>query len=388
MDRESIRDYATRQRERYLEAGKREKGRILDEVVAVTGYHRKAAVRLLRGGERRAGGGGRGAGRPVVYGDEVAVAAKLLYEAAGGIGTKRLHPFVPELASRLESLGELKLSAKTGRLLRRASPATLDRLIGPDRPVMRRRIRSLTKPGSMLKHHIPIKTFSEWEDTRPGFVEMDTVAHCGHTVEGQFVWTVTAVDVATGWVEMDAVWGKTQGEVRAAVSRIERKLPVRMLGLNCDNGSEFINHGLYQYCLRRDITFTRGRPWKKNDNAHVEQKNGAVIRRLAGYGRYSSPAAFRQLQKVYSLARLHTNFFQPVRKLLEKSRDGARAVRIYDEAATPFQRMVRSGALRPARQAVLEMIYNSLNPLQLSREIHRETAALLKLAERTGMGLT
>jgi hypothetical protein len=383
---ESIREYAARQMERYRKAGKRQKGRIIDEVVAVTGFHRKSAIRLLGG--RRRSGGERPVGRPPVYGPDVAAAARLLYEAAGGIGSKRLHPFVPELAGRLVALGELDLPEGAVRLLEQASPATLDRLIGPDRVVMRRRVRSLTRPGTVLRQHIPVRTFGEWDDAAPGYVQMDTVAHCGHTVEGFFLWTVTAVDVATGWVEMDAVWGRTQERVAGAIGRIRRRLPVKLLGIDCDNGSEFINHGLFEYCQKAGIMLTRGRPWKKNDSAHVEQKNGAVIRRLTGHGRYSSPQAFAKLRQVYSLARLHVNFFQPVGKLVAKRREGARAIRIYDEAATPYRRMLESGVLTPARRAVLERLYSSLNPLDLSRRIYSETEALLRLASRPGDSLT
>ena len=168
-----------------------------------------------------------------------------------------------------------------------------------------------------------MRTFRDWDDASPGFVEVDTVAHCGPTVEGFHLWTVTAVDVATGWVEMDVVWGKTQERVGAAIRRIHRRLPVPLLGLDSDNGSEFINKGLYSYCEDNGITFTRSRPYRKNDSAHVEQKNGAVVRRLTGHARYSSSAAFKQLISVYSLARLHVNFFQPVRRLTaEESRRG------------------------------------------------------------------
>jgi hypothetical protein len=386
VNRESIRQYANCQRERYMKATKKEKGRILDEVMAVTGYHRKAAVRLLRG-RRREGRGGP-PGRPVIYGDEVAALARLVYEASGGIGAKRLHPFVPELAARLEALGELKATPQASILLRQASPATLERLLAPDRIIMRRRVRSLTRPGTLLKQRIPVRTFKDWDDATPGFLEMDTVAHCGESIEGFHLWTVTAVDIATGWIEMDVVWGRTQQRVEAAIRRIRARLPMPLLGLDCDNGSEFINHSLLEYCQSNSITFTRSRPWRKNDSAHVEQKNGAVIRRLVGHGRYMSAAAFEQLRKVYSLARLHANFFQPVRKLSSKSRQGARLIRLHDEAKTPYQRMLEAGVLTEARRTVLARLYLSLNPLQLSREIYRETEKLLSLASRPGSPLS
>jgi hypothetical protein len=174
---------------------------------------------------------------------------------------------------------------------------------------MRRRVRSLTRPGTLLKQRIPVRTFKDWDDATPGFLEMDTVAHCGESIEGFHLWTVTTVDIATGWIEMDVVWGRTQQRVEAPIRRIRARLPMPLLGLDCDNGSEFINRSLLEYCQSNSITFTRSRPWRKNDSAHVEQKNGAVVRRLVGHGRYMSAAAFEQMQKMYSLARLQQTSF-------------------------------------------------------------------------------
>ena len=240
MNRESIREYFARQRDRYSRA---EKGRILDEVVLVTGYHRKSAVRQLSG-RTREGRGGR-VGRPVEYGSEVSAAVRVVHEAAGGIGARRLHPFVGELASRVEAFGELELDAGTEELLRRASAATLERMLAAEQAPVRKRVTSLTKPGTTLRSRIAVRTFRDWDDASPGFIEVDTVAHCGPTSEGFHLWTVMAVDVETGWVEMDVVWGKTQERVGAAIRKIHRRLPVPLLGLDSDNGSEFINRGLY-----------------------------------------------------------------------------------------------------------------------------------------------
>ena len=386
MNRVSIRQYIARQQHRYLRAARAEKRRMLDEVTAVTGYHRKSAVRLLSGRHRQALGGR--VGRPVVYGPDVTAAARVVHEAAGGIGARRLYPFVGEMASRLAAFGELEIDPATDALLRRASPATLERLLAAHQAPVRRKAHSLTKPGTMLRNRIAVRTFRDWDDASPGFVEVDTVAHCGPTSPGFYLWMVTAVDVATGWVEMDVVWGKTQERVGAAIRRVRRRLPVPLLGLDSDNGSEFINKGLYAYCEDKGITFTRSRPYRKNDSAHVEQKNGAVVRRLTGHARYSSSAAFNQLKQVYSLARLHVNFFQPVRRLASRSGRGARVIRHHDQGSTPYQRMLRSGALSGAREVVLEKLYLSLNPLQLSRQIDHETEKLLRLAWRQGDPLT
>jgi hypothetical protein len=359
----------------------------LDEMVAVTGYHRKAVLRLL-GGRRRAPPSGRRPGHPRVYGPEVAAAAQLVWEAAGQIGTKRLQPFVPELSTRLRACGELALEPATEQRLGQASAATLERLLAPARRTVPPRGRTLTRAGTWLKQQIPIRTFADWDDAQPGFLEVDLVGHCGESTEGSYLYTLTAVDVATGWVELEALWGKHQRRVRAAVHEVRRRLPVALQGLDSDNGGEFINHELFTYCSEAGIAFTRGRPYKKNDSAHVEQKNGAVVRTLVGYDRYESRAAWAQLQRVYRLVRLHTNFFQPVQKLLRKTREGAKVRRVYDRAQTPYQRLTASGALAPDKQQELARLYTSLNPLRLRREIDTGLEQLWGLAVRPGTNNT
>lgn len=203
------------------------------------------------------------------------------------------------------------------------SASTIDRLLRPWRQNGTRRSLSATKPGSVLKGRIPIRAFAEWQENRPGFVEADLVAHCGESAEGFYLTTLSTVDIATGWVECVGVWGKGQNRVGGAVDRVRRRLPFPLLGLDSDNGGEFINQRLYDYCQRHGITFTRSRPYKKNDSCHVEQKNWSVIRRLVGYDRYSSRLAMETLNRVYDLVRLYVNFFQPVMKLVSKSRNGA-----------------------------------------------------------------
>jgi hypothetical protein len=237
-----------------------------------------------------------------------------------------------------------------------------------------------TRPGTSLKHEIPIRTFTDWDDARPGFLEIDLVAHCGSSTLGQYLCTLCAVDIVTCWVELDAVLGKSQARVGGAVQHVHARLPFPLLGLDSDNGSEFINQGMYDYCQRHAITFTRSRAWKKNDSAHVEQKNGAIVRGLVGYDRYHSKAAYAQLARVYRLARLHVNFFQPVQKLVRKTRDGARTRRYYDTARTPYQRLCAAGVLPPATRAELDAVYAALNPAQLRRDLERELEHLWRLA--------
>ena len=347
----SLREYAVRQRERYRQLTRRaDKRALLDEIVAVTKLHRKAVIRLLRRAPRARAGYPRG-GRPRRYGPEVGRAAAVLWEAAGHIGPHRLQPFVPELLDRLAHCGELVVPPAVDKLVRQASAATLGRLLAPAPPQRPARGLATTRAGSWLKKgEIPIRTFAEWDDVQPGFLEIDLVAHCGSTTEGFYLCTLCAVDIATAWIDLEAVWGKGQERVGAAIHRVRTQLPIPVLGLDSDNGSEFINHHLYVYCQQHAITFTRSRAWKKNDNAHVEQKNGAIVRGLIGYDRFATKAAHAQLAAVYRIARLHINFFQPVQKLVSKTRVGARAVRRYGRAQTPWQRLCAANVSpRPAR---------------------------------------
>ena len=242
--------------------------------------------------------------------------------------------------------------------------------------------RSTTQPGSWLKQQIPIRTFAEWEDPQPGFLEVDLVAHCGHDGGGFFLHTLCAVDIATSWVELQPVWGKGHQRVKAALHEIRGRLPIPLRGLDSDNGSEFINRPLYYYCWREGIVFTRSRPYRKNDSAHVEQKNGAIVRALVGYDRYTSRAAYAQFARVYRLLRLHADFFQPVQRLLAKSRAGARVRRWHDRAQTPYQRLVAAGALTPERARELHALYETLNPLRLRRDLDAALATLWRLATR------
>jgi hypothetical protein len=311
VTRASLREYAAVQRVRYLRATRVEKRQLLDEVVAVTGIHRKAAIRLLRRPPRPRPTPGPG-GRPREYGPEVAAAAEVLWQASGRIGAHRLHPFVPDLLAQLSRCGELALSSAVEKRLCHASRPTLTRLLAPARAQYPPRSATTTRASTWLRQEIPIRTFTEWDDARPGFCEVDLVAHCGSTTAGFYLCTLCAVDIATTWVELEAVWGKSQQRVGGAIHHVWQRLPVPLVGLDTDNGSEFITHGLYDWCRRHGVTFTRSRAWKKNDSAHVEQKNGAVVRQLVGYDRFASKAAYAQLTRVYQLARRHVNFFQPV----------------------------------------------------------------------------
>jgi len=379
VTRAGLREYAAVQRERYLRATRAEKRQLLDEVVAVAGIHRKAAIRLLRRAPRAPRAPSR-AGRPRLYGPAVARAAAILWQASGRIGAHRLHPFVAELLDRLTLYGELTVTPEIDKQLRQASRPTLARLLAPARAQYPLRGATITQPGTWLKQQIPIRTFTEWDDARPGFLEIDLVAHCASSTEGFYLTTLCAVDIATAWIELEAIWGKGQERVGGGIHRLRTRLPMPLVGLDSDNGSEFINQHLYTYCRESGITFTRSRPYKKNDSAHVEQKNGAVVRRLVGYDRFASRAAYAQLARVYELARVHVNFFQPVEKLVSKSRQGARVHRVYDRPQTPYQRLGTAGVLTPEKRDDLAQLYHRLNPLQLRRDLDAALEHLWTLA--------
>src|SRR6266545_1864764 len=348
VQRQSKHEYVARMQGRYLKATKADKHRLLGEVIAVTGYGRRHALRLLRHGRfadpklaklavaqglrglrglvppRQRRPGNHPPGRPRLYSAVVVGALRTVAEASNWLCGKRLAPFLDELVPALEVEGELRLSPEDRTQLLAMSARTIDRRLRPFR--LARDPKNwhglgTTKPGSLLKDQVPIRTFTPWEDQRPGFLEIDLVAHCGTTVEGFYLNTLVGTDVATGWTECVGVWGKSQRAVFAGLETTRQRLPMPLLGLDSDNGSEFLNAHLVRYCTQEQITFTRSRPYWKNDQAHVEQKNWSVVRRLVGYGRYETREALAQLNRVYELLRVWTNFWQPSLKLVAKTRD-------------------------------------------------------------------
>jgi len=380
VTRRSTLEYAQAVRLRYLRASKVEKGKILDEFMQVTGQHRKAAIRLLnrtaqsRIGKRR--------GRPRRYGSDVAGILKAIWETSDRLCSKRLQPFLPEMVEVLRQHGEQRINAFLEEQLCQMSPSTIDRLLRPYRKIGGRKSLSTTRPGSLLKSCIPIRTFADWQENKAGFMETDLVAHCGDSTEGFYLNTLCAVDVASGWTECLPVWGKWQEKVRQSVHRMRQHLPFPLLGIDSDNGSEFINRCFYNYCRDEKITFTRSRSYKKNDSCHVEQKNGNVVRRFVGYDRYASKASFECLGRAYDLVRLYINFFQPTMKLVSKTRHGARVHKVYDIARTPYQRLVQSGVLTKAKQVELAATYHGLNPVLLLKQINDNLEKLWRLTER------
>ncbi len=352
---------------RYKHANQSHKSLILDEFVAATGYARKYAIRLLtqpvppptpikRPRQRR-------------YGPAVQDALVTAWAAANFICAKRLVPFLPELVPSLERHGHLQLTDDVRAQLLTISPATADRILRARRQGEHPKGISTTKSGKLLKHQIPVRTFNDWNDAAPGFVEADLVAHCGSSAEGSFLSSLVLTDVATGWTECLALPYRSQHVVVQALGHALQLLPFPLLGLDTDNGGEFLNAEVFAFCEREQITFTRGRAYRKNDQCYIEQKNGAIVRQLVGYDRFEGDQAHRQLTELYRAVRLYINFFQPSMKLVTKRRDGSKVSRTYDSAQTPLQRLLASGVLTPERRLHLEQLSASLDPVRLLEQI-------------------
>ena len=378
MTLQSKRDLLKVVRPRYLKANRSGKKKILDEFVASTGYHRKYAIRLLKRGPRPPGLKKK-SGRKKIYQGEVVIVLEQIWEICGRICSKRLKPFLPEMVQVLERCNEIQMTPETKQLLLQMSCSTIDRCLKPARFERKRHGLSTTKPGSLLKAAIPIHTFTDWDDAKPGFVEVDLVAHCGLTTAGQYLNTLTVTDIATCWTECLAILHKSQIMVSQAIVELRQRLPFPLLGIDSDNGSEFINHTLYRYCQDEDITFTRCRPYKKNDQAHVEQKNYSVVRRLIGYDRFETEEELALLRTIYQDLRFYVNFFQPVLKLVEKKRVGSKVKKKYDTAKTPFRRVLASDEVSSSVKANLINLYYQLNPVTLRNQIDDNIAILWKI---------
>lgn len=378
MSQRSKREMIESIRPRYLKANRATKTQILDEFIATTGYHRKYALRVLKHGSKPKGL--KKQGRQKIYQGEVVQTLEQVWEIYGRICSKRLHPFLSEGVTVLERCHELSLSPEIKQLLLSMSRATIDRCLKKARFTNPQHGISTTKPGTLLKKAIPIRTFTPWEDEKPGFLEIDLVAHCGISTEGTYLNTLTATDLATGWTECRALPNKTQAAVSKAIVEIQHDLPFSLLGVDSDNGSEFINATLYSYCIDEKITFTRSRPYQKNDQAHVEQKNWSVVRHTVGYDRLETPEELALLASIYTDLRLYINFFQPVLKLVAKERIDGKTHRTYDQAMTPFRRVLALDTISTEIKARLIDQYMQLNPVALRAAIDSNVALLWKIS--------
>jgi hypothetical protein len=373
---------------RYRRSSKKEKGRILDEFVEMTGYNRSYAGWLLCQQGRKVWvnrrlavvgevGTGRVRRRRRIYGSDVKRVLIRLWKLLDYLCGKRLVGALPETIEALERHGELQLAEELRGKLLTISAATIDRLLASEKKKLQLKGRSRTKPGSLLRQQIPIRTFADWDEARPGFVEVDLVAHEGGNASGDYAQTLDLTDVATGWTELVAVRNKAQVWVFEALQETRKRLPFPLLGLDSDNGAEFINNHLRRYCEQEQITFTRSRPYRKNDNCFVEQKNYSVVRRHVGYGRYETEAEVQLLNQLYEQLRLYVNFFLPSQKLLEKTRQGSRVQKRYDRARTPCRRVLDSEQVTEGCKERLRTQYQKLNPAELERQIRRLEEELL-----------
>jgi hypothetical protein len=367
MSPRSKREYTEAIFLRYKKASRKEKSTILDEFCTVCGYHRKHAIRLLRRFKRFTQPKAKKPGRSSLYSTpEVINPLKKIWLAANLPCSKRLKAILPLwLPGYRQQFGNLTL--KTWTALLTISPATIDRLLRPVRIHYRKRGRPTTKPGSLLRKHIPIKT-NQWNESQPGFLEADTVAHCGTSMAGMFAYTIDCVDIATGWTEQRAVWGRGQTGVLEQIHHIEQCLPFPLLGFDCDNGSEFLNHHLMRHFTERKlpVQFTRSRAYHKDDNAHIEQKNWTHVRQWLGYERFSDPSIVELLNDLYTQEwRLFHNYFCPSMKLIKKERVGSKTIKRHDSPKTPYQRAMSSSSISDTAKHTLRNQLESLNPFVL-----------------------
>ena len=361
---------------RYLRANKEGKKRILDEYCANTGYHRKHAIRKLKEyqfthGIRWKKPGKHRRRRGKVYDMRVQAALATLWNVYDRICAERIHPNMEEMVRKLSACSILKLDPDTEAKVTHISLGTLKRLLRDIRERECKKIHGTTKPGTLLKNQIPLR-IGQWEEKKPGFEEMDLVAHCGNSSGGDFAHTLNTTDIHTQWFEAEAVLGKAQERVFKAVQHIRGRLPFELLGIDSDNDGSFINHQMYRYCLGEKIMFTRSRPYKKNDNAHIEQKNWTCVRKVYGYMRIDTEKQVMKMNELFrGPLRHYINFFLPSMKCIEKKRIGSKIVKRYDQARTPYRRVLESQEVSEKTKDGLGTLYNQLNPVLLKGEIDR-----------------
>ena len=381
---------------RYNKATKKAKAVILDEFTVNTSYNRNYAARILRLkvgkviGYTKMGGkkikyviGKRKRKKyrkPRIYTYDVFLALRKIWTIFDFICSKRLAPFMGEAVEKLEKHKEIDLTDKVREKLLKISASTIDRLLKSEKDKFRLgKGRKGTKPGTLLKHSIPIRTFADWNDVKPGFVEVDLVGHDGGNSSGDFIQSLNFVDIATCWDETAACKNKAQVHVFKAIKIVSARFPFEIAGIDSDNGSEFINDIMLRYCEENEITFTRSRSYRKNDSCFVEQKNYSVVRRNVGYLRYDTEQELILLNELYLYLDHYTNYFQPAQKLVLKTRVGSKVTKKYDIARTPYRRVLESEHTGDKIKARLEVQYDSLNPADLKRKISRLQDKLLKL---------
>lgn len=362
---------------------KTEKTKILDELCLNCCLNRKYAIRRLRNFKslRRKKPKNKPGPKPKYQQPEFLAVLKEIWITANLPCSKRLKAILPIwLPAYQEEFGSLKFEIL--KKLSKISASSIDRVLRPIKHLYRGKGRSATKPGLLLKHHIPIQT-NQWNEKRPGFLETDTLMHCGNSLEGHYAVSTTAVDIATGWIEQRATYGKGQRDIAEKIKEIEASLPFAILGFDCDNGNELLNQALMRYFLNREfpVQYTRSRPYHSNDNAHVEGKNWTHVRQWLGYRRFEDPLIVGLLNDLYKNEwRLFHNFFMPSVKLQMKERVGSRIIKRHDSPKTPYQRILASKFVSPQTKQSLAQIFKTLNPFKLRKTIDKKIAIIHKLA--------
>jgi len=383
ISKQSVQELTAAIQQRYARASKQEKTRLLDEFVAMTGHHRKHAIRLLGSNGQCVVPALRGG--KCVYDEAVKGALIILWEAADRICDKRLKAVLPILVEAMERNGHLDLDPEVRDRLLCAGASTIDRLLAPVRQQAKGRRRKRNAPKKASKQ-IPVRTFSDWDEPMPGELETDLVVHCGGQMAGVFIHSLVATDVCSGWTEAVPLLAREQSLVVEGLDVICDRFPVPVIGLNSDNDGAFINDTLLSYCERKNLKFTRSRPHQKNDQAWIEQKNGAVIRRFVGYDRFSGVIAGQLLARLYQAIRLSVNYFQPSFKLREKTREGSRVKRHYFQPATPADRLLEHNMVSDEDKDALRSERPQIDPLRLLHRIRECQSALAAIASRESAG--
>jgi integrase-like protein len=378
LTREAKAQLASSLRRRYQAASSRSKKQILGEFVEVSGYHPKYAIHLLNAAEPSAPAR-RGRVRPTIYDDAAKQALIVLWEASDRVCGKRLKPLLRILLPALERHGHLNLDDLIRTKVLAMSPATIDRLLRAPRNATR--TRKLRRVTPEIRRRIAVRTFADWNEPPPGSMEMDLVAHCGDMNRGSYVHSLVLTDIASGWTECAPLVVRESTLLVEALERVRQGLPFPLRALDVDNGSEFVNETMIQYCLRNGIELTRSRPYRKNDQAWIEQKNGAIVRKLLGYRRFEGIAAAQVLSRLYGASRLFVNFFQPSFKLAEKHRQGAQVTKRYHPPETPCERLLSAETVSDATKVKLREVGSALDPLRLLEEVRAMQSHLVVLAE-------
>ena len=360
----------------FMKAGKKKKSQIISDVMNVTGWTRGHTARRLRGPPASDDGRKGRRGRKPKYTIEHKKLLRKIWQLMDYACSKRLEMGMHDLLEALTANDRLTLDYKFRKEMERMSHGTIDRLLRYDRKTLLEHGRSTTKPGSLLKHQIPVRRGNEWDEGRVGFLEIDLVAHCGDSTHGEYVSTLDATDIKSGWTECRAVINKAQIHTIKAMKDIHELLPFTLFGIDSDNGSEFINSHFLRYCQQEDLVFTRTRPYTSNDNCHVEQKNWSVVRQTIGYARFEGQVAVDILNEIYDNLRQLNNFFMPSSKLISKTRDVSKISKTHDKPLTPYRRLLASQDLSESEKHSLNETFRSLDPWSLRQRIDELTRKL------------